>query len=325
MAFIDELKIYAKAGNGGDGVVRWRREKFISHGGPNGGDGGKGGDVYILGTRDINILSKYRHKKKFVAEHGESGRKSSQEGKNGEDLMIKLPIGSVIKNLDTEEEYSLLEEGEKILILKSGRGGYGNEHFKSSTNRAPREWTPGKQGEDAHFYIELRLIADIGLIGLPSAGKSSLLNALTEAKAKTAEYHFTTLEPNLGVLSGGYIMADIPGLIEGASEGKGLGIKFLRHVKRTKMLAHLISFEKENMMKEYKDIRKELESYDPELIQKDELIVLTKTDVTDENTIKEKMKEFEALGKPVFAISLYDDESIKHFQDELIKLLRKTV
>lgn len=326
MAFVDELTIYAKAGNGGDGVVRWRREKFIARGGPAGGDGGKGGNVYVEGTRDITILAKYRRKKEFLAENGESGRSKSQEGRDGKDLIIKLPIGSVIKNLETNKEYYLLEEGQKILLLKSGYGGYGNEHFKSSTNTTPKEWTPGKPGEEANFFIELQLIADIGFIGLPNAGKSTLLNALTSAHAKIGEYPFTTLEPNLGVLPGGYIVADIPGLIEGASEGKGLGIKFLRHIKRTKILAHLISFEQENMMKAYEDIRKELAAYDPELTERDEIIVLTKTDVVDEETRKQRvrqvMEEFKPLSKPVFAISAYDDQSLKNLQDNIIKFLR---
>lgn len=323
MAFVDELKIYARAGDGGDGVVRWRREKFIARGGPAGGDGGKGGNVYALAVRDINILRRYKFKKEFKAQNGENGRSKSQHGRDGEDLIIKVPIGSVIKNLKTEKEVQLLEEGEKVLLLKGGIGGYGNEHFKSATNRAPKEWTPGKPGEEAEFFIELQLIADLGLIGLPNAGKSSLLNAITAAQAKTAEYPFTTLEPNLGVLPGGYIVADIPGLIEGASEGKGLGIKFLRHIKRTRLLAHLISFEQDNPMKIYKTVRKELENYSKELSEKEEVVVLTKTDVVDEKLVAKRVEDFDKLGLPVFAISLYDDQSIKHFQDEIIKLLRR--
>jgi GTP-binding protein len=324
MAFIDEIKIYAEAGRGGDGVVRWRREKFIPKGGPAGGDGGRGGNFYAVAIRDIHALSRYKAKKEFHAGRGKDGGKKSLHGKNGEDFILELPVGSVITNLETDEKWQLLEEGQKVLLLKGGYGGFGNEHFKSSTNTTPKECRPGQDGEKGNFLIELELFADLGLVGLPNAGKSSLLNTLTNAGAKVGEYPFTTLDPNLGNFYG-HIIADIPGLIEGASEGKGLGVKFLRHIKRTKMLAHLISLENSNPMKAYKEVRKELEKYGNDLDKKEEIIVLTKTDVIDDpKFIEKKVKEFRKLNKKVFAISLYDDASIKNFSDALVKILKLT-
>ncbi len=335
MAFLDELTIYAEAGRGGDGVVRWRQEKFIPKGGPAGGDGGRGGDFFVLGVRDIHILSKYKSKKSFIAGRGGDGKNKSLHGANGEDYFLELPIGSIITNLDTEETWQLTKEGEKIKILKGGYGGFGNEHFKSSTNTTPQESNKGEDGENANFKIELELFADIGLIGLPNAGKSSLLNSLTNAQARVGDYAFTTLDPNLGDFYK-FIIADIPGIIEGASEGKGLGVKFLRHIKRTKMLAHLVSFENlstgtTGMMKVYKEIRKELKKYDKDLglgedglSEKDEIIILTKSDVIeDPKIIAKQVKEFQKISKKVFVLSLFDDAMIKDFSDSLIKILKK--
>ncbi len=320
--FIDEIIIHAQGGRGGDGVVRWRREKFIDKGGPNGGDGGRGGSVFAVAVQDINLLSKYKHKKEFKATRGDDGAGGSRHGKDGQDMIIQLPVGSVITSVESGGKISLEKEGQKELLLKGGMGGWGNEQFKTSINTTPTKATKGKVGEQGHFKIELELFADVGLIGLPNAGKSSLLNNITNAQAKVGSYQFTTLDPNLGDFYG-HILADIPGLIEGASEGKGLGFKFLRHIKRTKMLMHLVSFENEKPMTVYKQIRKELSTYDKSLTEKDEVIVLTKTDiVSDPKIIEKTKKEFEKLGKPVLTLSLYDDASIKAFMKELAKLLK---
>ncbi|OGI94925.1 hypothetical protein A3A03_01085 [Candidatus Nomurabacteria bacterium RIFCSPLOWO2_01_FULL_40_18] len=330
MAFIDEIKIYAEAGRGGNGVVRWHRQKFKPKGGPAGGDAGRGGDFLVKAVRDVHILSKYKAKKEFIAGRGEDGGSSSLHGKNGEDFVLELPVGSIITSLETDERWQLTKEGEKILLLKGGYGGFGNEHFKSSVNTTPRESNLGGEGERGNFKIELELFADIGFIGLPNAGKSSLLNSLTNAEAKVGDYPFTTMDPNLGNFYG-YIIADIPGLIEGASEGKGLGVKFLRHIKRTKMLAHLVSFENPNMLKSYKEIRKELAKYDKKLglgddglSVKEEIIILTKSDMVDDpKLITKVVKMFEKLDKKVFTLTLFDDKMVKKFSNALVKILKK--
>src|SRR3989344_4792566 len=333
MAFIDEMTIHAEAGRGGDGVVRWRQEKFIPKGGPSGGDGGRGGDFFIQAVRDVHILSKYKAKKSFSAGRGEDGGNKSLHGKSGEDFVLDLPVGSIITNLETDEVWRLEKEGEKIMLLKGGYGGFGNEHFKSSVNTTPQESRTGQDGETAKFKIELELFADLGLIGLPNAGKSSLLNALTNAQARVGDYPFTTLDPNLGDFYG-YIIADIPGLIEGANQGKGLGVKFLRHIKRTKMLAPLVSFEnlrsvkgRASMLKSYKEIRKELEKYGHGLEEKQEIIILSKSDEANPKRIETEIKKFKKLkrGKKVFFLSLFDDELVKDLQIKLLQILKKNV
>ena len=323
MAFIDDLTLHIKAGNGGNGVVRWLHERGRELAGPSGGDGGNGGDVYVLAVRDLGILEKYRNVKELNSNRGDDGLKNSMSGKNGDDLILEFPMGSIITDGRTKRKYNLLEDGEKILILKGGRGGVGNEHFKSSTNISPTQFTPGRDGEEADFHIELELVADAGLVGLPNAGKSSLLNALTNADAKVGAYQFTTLEPNLGALKGGFILADIPGLIEGASEGKGLGHKFLRHIKRTKRILHLISLENTAIVETYKTIRNELKQYGQGLDDKEETIILTKTDTTDQKTIDGAIKKLSKFNKDILTITVLDDSSIKNFSDEIVKRLRK--
>lgn len=322
MALIDEIQFHIKAGHGGNGVVRWLHEKGKEFSGPAGGNGGKGGDVYVRGISDIGALARYRNKKEFESENGQDGMKNSQQGKNGDDLYIDFPIGSVIKNLETGERFYLDKVGQTELILKGGRGGVGNEFFKSSINTSPQEARDGEAGEEADFLIELEMIADCGLVGLPNAGKSSLLNALTSAKAKVGNYQFTTLEPNLGELHG-FIIADIPGLIEGASEGKGLGDKFLKHIRRTRLVVHLISVENENLLETYKTVREELVKFDKELGEKKEIIVLSKIDEIPFEEVKPKMEELMTLGRDVFALSTLDDKSLKSFKDNLVKILRE--
>jgi GTPase len=320
--FVDELVITAKAGHGGDGVVRWRREKSAPRGGPAGGNGGKGGDVYLRAVRDLGLLSKYTGSKEFVALDGNPGEKRSKYGEGGEDLYIDVPVGATVTEHERERSYVLTREGETHCILKGGRGGLGNEYFKSSTNRAPEESTKGKRGEQGTFTIELSLIVDVGFVGYPNAGKSTMLNALTNTTARVGSYPFTTVEPHLGELYG-YILADIPGLIEGASEGKGLGHKFLKHVQRTKMILHCVSLEHEDPFKMYQMIREELGKFDAELLKKDEWIILTKSDIAEKTHIEKVSALFKKNNLTQLSIVSADSgEGIKELSDTLIKHLR---
>lgn len=321
MAFVDEITITAKAGKGGDGVVRWLHLKGKEKGGPSGGDGGKGGDVVLKAVRDLNVLYRYRGAPQFKAENGQEGMKKEMHGANGKSVCINVPVGSKVTLKETGETFELLEENEEIVALKGGAGGQGNVRFKSSTNQYPEESTPGEPGEEGSLLVEVQLIADVGLVGLPNAGKSSLLNTLTSAKSQIGAYPFTTLEPHLGVFHT-YVIADIPGLIEGASEGKGLGHKFLKHIQRTKMILHLVSAEEENVSRVYENVRNELIKYDKNLAEKPELIFLTKQDTLLEDEFKEKKKELEQYGE-VVPFSILDDHLIKSGGDALTAFLRK--
>jgi len=320
--FVDELTIKAKAGNGGDGVVRWRHEKSVALGGPAGGDGGRGGDIYMRAVRDINLLSKYTGFKEFTAQSGDAGSKKSRHGGFGEDLYVDVPVGATVTDIERDRTYTFMHEGDVHKILKGGRGGLGNEYFKSAINRSPEQSTKGKRGEEGTFLIELSLIVDVGFVGFPNAGKSTMINALTNTKSKVGAYPFTTTEPHLGELYG-FILADIPGLIEGASEGKGLGDKFLKHISRTKMILHCVSLEEENPLDAYKSIRSELEKYDPELLQKEEWVLLTKSDLCEKGRAEEASALLKTHGvTDVHILSGVTKEGVKDFSDALVLHLR---
>lgn len=319
--FVDEITIYAKAGDGGAGVVRWLRERSRPLGGPAGGNGGRGGDIYFRAVRDNNVLAQYTGSKEFKAGDGEAGQGRSSHGKDGDNLYIDVPVGAVIRNLATDRTFELFEAGALVKALRGGAGGLGNEHFKSSTNRSPEEHTPGRAGEEADFRIEVELVVDVGIIGEPNAGKSTLLNSITRANSRVADYPFTTLEPHLGALYG-YTLADIPGLIEGASGGKGLGHKFLRHIRRTRMIAHCVSLTESDPQATYGRVRTELGRFDTSILEKEEWVILTKSDAVTEDVIRDVRAQFEEHGATVFVISKDDQHSLKTFTDALIKHLR---
>jgi GTP-binding protein len=314
MQFIDEVKIFVSSGKGGNGCVAFRREKFIPRGGPSGGDGGKGGDVIFICANDLNTLVDFRFQQHFEAEDGRNGQGSNCHGSNGKDLVLKLPIGTQVFDEGTGTLLvDMVEEGQTVMIAKGGNGGFGNSRFKSSINQAPKKALPGFAAEDLELRLQLKLISDAGLVGLPNAGKSTFLAATTRAKPKIANYPFTTLKPQLGVVyiddkesKKEFVLADIPGLIEDASLGKGLGDKFLKHVERCGVILHLIDASSDDVVRDYKIIRKELESYDISLKTKPEIVALNKIDLLSEEEIKEKTKILKkAVGKnkKVFAIS----------------------
>ena len=323
MKFLDQAKINIRAGNGGSGSASFRREKFVEFGGPDGGDGGDGGSIIFESERNLNTLIDFRYAQHFKAENGKPGSKRNKTGANGRDLVLKVPIGTQVFEEDNNTLiYDFKKNKEKYLIATGGKGGLGNVRFKSSTNRAPRKKTEGKNGEEFWIWLQLKIIADIGIVGLPNAGKSSLLAALTRAKPKIANYPFTTINPNLGVTyynNKEVTLADIPGLVEGAHKGVGLGDKFLRHIERCKILLHLIDITEKNLVENYKKIRSELKNYDLTLFKKKELIFFNKSDLLKKDIIKEKITKFKAqIKKKHRIISIFKKDDIQFIKKELI-------
>ena len=345
MKFIDEAKIYVKAGDGGNGAATFRREKYIPMGGPNGGDGGRGGSIYAIADRNINTLVDYRYTRKFIGKRGENGGGADQYGAGGDDIVLRMPVGTVIYDLNTEVVVAdLAEHGQKVLIARGGKGGLGNLHFKSSTNRAPRQKTNGEEGEEFEFRLELRVLADVGLLGLPNAGKSTLIRAISAARPKVADYPFTTLHPNLGVVrvddERSFVVADVPGLIEGAADGAGLGIRFLKHLQRTRILLHLVDIAPidpdANPVRDAKAIVGELLKHDPALADKPRWLVLNKLDLIPaedrEAAIKNFLKAYKKATRydgPVFPIAAISGEGTKPLiyaiQEALEKMARPEI
>ena len=323
MKFLDQVKIYIKAGNGGDGSPSFRREKFIEFGGPDGGDGGKGGSVILKAEQNLNTLIDFRYQQHHKAKRGENGAGQNRTGKSGEDLILKVPIGTQVFEEDNKTLiYDFTKISEEFIAAAGGKGGLGNTRFKSSTNRAPRKFTKGTQGEEFTIWLQLKTIADIGIIGLPNAGKSSLLASVTNANPKIANYQFTTLNPNLGVASYDdkeITIADIPGLVEGAHKGTGLGIQFLKHIERCKSLLHLIDITSEDLKKSYQQVKNELKKYSNKLTKKKELIVLNKIDLIDEKEVIHIIKDFKKNTKSeVIAVSTFNKSSVSKIKSKLL-------
>ena len=329
--FIDYTKIFIKSGDGGNGCISFRREKYVPKGGPNGGDGGNGGNIVFRASAQLNTLVDFTYRRHHKAGRGVHGLGGDKSGRNGKDELILVPCGSVIKNFETGEVVEeLLYDGEEKVILKGGRGGKGNTHFKTSTNRTPRFAEKGKPGEEMTIIIELKLIADIGLVGFPNAGKSTLISKISAAKPKIADYPFTTLKPNLGIVKmheyDSFVVADIPGIIEGASSGKGLGIQFLKHIERTRVLLFMIdttnlSPDGKNLLKEYKILLKELEKYEANLLDKPRIVCFTKIDAISEE-LKRKLKNARTAGIDKIQISSVSGENLQELKDLLWKKLK---
>jgi len=323
MKFLDQIKIHVKGGDGGSGSSSFRREKFVEFGGPDGGDGGDGGSVILSAERNLNTLIDFRFQQHFKAERGQNGMGKKKTGKNGKDLILKVPVGTQIFEEDNNTLIEDLKEtGDKLIVAKGGKRGLGNVRFKSSTNRSPRRKTDGSEGESFWIWLQLKVIADVGIIGMPNAGKSSLLSVLTKARPKIANYPFTTINPNLGVTSYDnkeITLADIPGLIEGAHEGVGLGDKFLRHIERCKSLIHLIDISDESILENYLKIRKELSKYSKNLLKKKEIIVFNKIDIINNNTINDKIKNFKKkIKKNIYKISVIQNKGLETLKQIII-------
>lgn len=324
MQFIDEAKISVKAGDGGNGAVSFRREKFVPKGGPDGGNGGNGGNVVLRADRQLSTLLDFRYKRHYTAERGENGRGKNQDGKWGEDVVLKVPCGTLVKEAETGEILTdLVKQGDEVVVASAGKGGRGNTHFATATNQAPRVAEPGTLGEKRELLFELKLLADVGLVGFPNAGKSTLISVISAAKPRIADYPFTTLTPNLGIVryaeGKSFTVADIPGLIAGAHQGKGLGVQFLRHIERTKVLVFLIESTSEDPKKDYKVLLNELKEYKPILIKKPRLVALTKTDLLDEKATKKLKRLTFERGVVVVLISAVTRKKI----DELLKVVWK--
>lgn len=327
MHFIDEVKIYLKSGDGGSGCVGFRREKFIEYGGPDGGDGGKGGDIIFIATKDLNTLIDFRYKQHFKAQNGEGGKGKNRSGKSAEDIIIVVPIGTQIFDQDAAELIQdMASDGQTFRLLRGGDGGQGNSHFKSSVNQAPTRATPGFEGKEMWVWLKLKLISDVGIVGLPNAGKSTFLSIVTSAKPKIADYPFTTLKPQLGVVRIGleeFVIADIPGLIEGASTGHGLGDKFLRHIERCRIILHLIDAANSDVIQNYQIIRNELKSYSNMLSIKKEVIVLNKTDLVDDEELATKAIALKGFtNAEILTCSAATQLNIKQILFELIRTLK---
>ena len=323
MKFLDQVKIYVKAGNGGDGSASFRREKFIEYGGPDGGDGGNGGSIILKAEQNLNTLIDYRYQQHHKAKRGDNGSGQNRTGKGGADLVLKVPLGTQIFEEDNKTLiYDFIKIGEEFIAASGGKGGLGNTRFKSSTNRAPRKFTKGTLGEEFIIWLQLKTIADIGIIGLPNAGKSSLLASITNANPKIANYQFTTLNPNLGVANYDdkeVTIADIPGLVEGAHKGIGLGIQFLKHIERCKSLLHLIDITNKDLKKSYNQVKSELKNYSSKLSKKKELIVLNKIDLIDENKVKKIVKDFKKdMKSEVVIISTFKKDTVSKVKSKLI-------